>query len=194
MHLLLKQACDFPYVTALLPSGNIEVYDVETQTLCQTVPPSRDFKFHLLERCTGSYNVPSSAESVALELVEFKFSEPDVPDSTDIEEEEARRSLGGNTNKTGDNASQESSSSGQRSNQQQSKKRGRKSPANSITLAVGEDAVYALTRSTFLQQFEALLAAHKLKEVVMLAQEQQKRVDELKRRSGVLASDIELLV
>lgn len=162
---------------------------METQSLCQTIPPPQEFKFHSLEKCSGPYAIPSGAGTLGLELLEFKFPEPDLLNSTEIEEE-ATRSWDNNT-KPDDSISQSGS---QRLNQTGSKKKIWKQPANGIVLAVAEDGVFALTRSTFLQQVDTLLAAHKLKEVAMLAHEQQKKLDELKRRSGVSVSDIEYQV
>ncbi|GJJ14976.1 hypothetical protein Clacol_009246 [Clathrus columnatus] len=181
--------CDYPYVAALLPNGSIEIYDVETQSLCQTLSPSREAEFHTLEKCTGLYTVPSNAQTSILELVEFNFSEPDLPDSTEIEEEATRSWNSSNNTRTGSSTPQETTS--QRSSQLYPKKKSRKSPANGTVLAIGTDCVYGLTRSTFLQQVDTLIAAHKLKEVAMIAQEQQKKLDEIKRTSGVSVFEVE---
>jgi hypothetical protein len=52
----------------------------------------------------------------------------------------------------------------------------------SALLAIGQDAVYALTTPTFLRQVEALLESHNMKDATNLVKDQQKKLDDIKKQ------------
>lgn len=102
----ISVAFDNPHVTTLLADGTIEVHNIETQALVQTVPPPSavptptipvpsDRK--ALLSCPAGFLVPSSERQSKLRLTPVKLRRPDAeppsvleaaPESTSLEEQE----------------------------------------------------------------------------------------------------------
>jgi hypothetical protein len=165
--------CDYPYVTSLLPNGNIEVHELETQSLRQVLSSTSAISPIALGRSTHGFVVPSGNQKHDLDLVDFPLLEPGAPDTSDIEE---RAAGGGPSNSQtptpGDAASAFLSTT---------KHRTRQSKAS--ILAVCTDAIYALAVPTLIQQIDTLINAHKLNEATNLAKEQQRKFEQRKRAS-----------
>ncbi|KIJ36750.1 hypothetical protein M422DRAFT_178931 [Sphaerobolus stellatus SS14] len=156
------------------------VNSLESQELVQELPPLDVFAIRQLDKSYGGYVIPSSEESRALDIVKFNILQPDAPDSSAIEEEAIEKSA---TSRPlpprGDSLKAEST------------KGGPSRQGKAILLATGNDAVYALATPTLVQQIDVLLEGHKLKEATEFAKEQQKRLDDRKKRGSLSPGDID---
>ncbi|KAF8499515.1 hypothetical protein JB92DRAFT_3099258 [Gautieria morchelliformis] len=165
--------CDYPYVTSLLPNGNIEVHELETQALRQILSSTSAISPIALGKSTHGFVVPRDNQKHTLDLVDFPLLEPAAPNTSEIEE---RAAVGGQSNSqtpTSGDATPTSSST--------TKHRTRQSKAS--ILAVCTDAIYALAVPTLIQQIDTLVNAHKLNEATNLAKEQQRKLEQRKRAS-----------
>lgn len=153
-------------MTALLPNGTIQVHSVETQTICQVIPPSSTFSAATLEKSLAGFIAPAGELNQKLDIVSFPLLEPETPDTSAIEDGEVYephltprtplprgQSLGSTPIK---------------------KRRTRRSMTG--LLAVSMNAVNALVTPTLIQQADALLENHKLNETINLAKERYKKL------------------
>lgn len=180
--------CDYPYVTSLLPNGNIEVHELETQSICQVLPPTQSaFSPIALVKSTLGFLVPRGDPKNILETVNFPLIEPDAPNTSEIEEKAAGSGhLNSHASAPGHDNFAPSSTTKQQHRPRQLK---------SSVLAVGSDAIYALTTPTLIQQIDMLLECHKLGEATNLVKEHQRKLEQKKRAShSQSVSDIEAQV
>ena len=80
---------DYPYITTLLPNNTIEIHNVETQSMVQTISApntglsaSTSLRGHPAERqnlvtCLNGYLVPSSQGSDKMRLSSIRLVRPD---------------------------------------------------------------------------------------------------------------------
>lgn len=119
-----------------------------------------------------------------MEIVDFPPSEPEAPDTSAIEES----AIAGRPTNTSNPPSHKDSVDAPISRQTSFR------PQKAVLLAVGTDGIYGFSAVTILQQVDALLEAHKLKEATDFVKEQQKRLEDRKRKSMIHPVDCGLQV